>query len=64
MAANSKKTSSFETHQSIEEQTAAFIKAGGAITQIARGVTGQTNIAPPAAKKTAPNPPPPADNVS
>ena len=64
MAAKPKKTSPFETHQSIEEQTAAFIKAGGAITEIARGVSGQTNIAPPAAKKTAPNPPPPADDAN
>lgn len=40
MAAKPKKNSATETHQSIEEQTAAFLKAGGKIQQIANGVTG------------------------
>ncbi len=47
MAAKPKKSNSSETHQSIEEQTAAFLKAGGEIQQIAQGVTGQQKIAGP-----------------
>ncbi|OMH29117.1 hypothetical protein [Motiliproteus sp. MSK22-1] len=47
MAAKPKKTAATETHQSIEEQTAAFLKAGGKIEQIDRGITGQQNIAGP-----------------
>ncbi|WP_460227868.1 hypothetical protein [Aurantivibrio infirmus] len=31
----------------IEEQTAAFLKSGGAIQQIPTGVSGQTNLAGP-----------------
>ncbi len=38
MAARPKKIPS-ETHESIAEQTAAFLKAGGEIQRIARGVS-------------------------
>ena len=47
MAAKPKKSAASETHQSIEEQTAAFLKAGGEIEQVGRGITGQQNIAGP-----------------
>ncbi len=47
MAAKPKKSASTETHQSIEDQTAAFLKAGGEIQQVARGITGQQNLAGP-----------------
>ena len=47
MAAKPKKSTSTETRQSIEDQTAAFLKAGGEIQQVARGVTGQQNIPGP-----------------
>ena len=33
-----------ETSQSIAEQTAAFIKAGGKVEQVPRGVSGQTSL--------------------
>ncbi|MEH6649522.1 MAG: hypothetical protein V7707_05765 [Motiliproteus sp.] len=46
MAAKPKKSST-ETHQSIEDQTAAFLRAGGEIQQVARGTTGQQNIPGP-----------------
>jgi len=46
MAAKKSKSST-ETHQSIEEQTAAFLAAGGKIEQVDRGVTGQQSIAGP-----------------
>lgn len=36
-----------ETSQSIEEQTNAFLKAGGKIEQINAGVSGQQSIAGP-----------------
>ena len=47
MTVKSKKTAASETHQSIEEQTAAFLKAGGEIQKIAKGVTGYENNAGP-----------------
>jgi len=47
MAAKPKKSAATETHQSIEDQTAAFLKAGGQIQRVARGITGQQNIAGP-----------------
>ncbi len=47
MAASPKKSAPAETHQSIAEQTAAFLKAGGKIDQIAQGVTGQQQLAGP-----------------
>ena len=47
MAAKPKKKAATETHDSIEEQTAAFLRAGGEIQQIASGVTGQQNLAGP-----------------
>ncbi len=46
MAVKSKKPES-ETHSSIAEQTAAFLKAGGEIQHIAKGVTGRENNAGP-----------------
>ncbi|GGK55210.1 hypothetical protein [Amphritea balenae] len=47
MAAKPKKPAASETHDSIEEQTAAFLKAGGEIQQIAKGVSGRDNDAGP-----------------
>lgn len=44
MAARSKKSTSIETHQTIEEQTKAFLESGGKIQQVATGVTGQQNV--------------------
>ena len=43
MAVKSKKPAASETHHSIAEQTAAFLKAGGEIQKIAKGVTGVTD---------------------
>lgn len=34
-----------ETSQSIAEQTAAFLKSGGKIEEVPRGVSGQTSLA-------------------
>ena len=34
-----------ETSKSIAEQTAAFLKAGGKVEQVPRGVSGQTSLA-------------------
>ncbi len=47
MAAKPKKKAATETHDSIAEQTAAFLRAGGQIQEIASGVTGQQNLAGP-----------------
>ncbi len=47
MAAKPKKAASHETHQTIEDQTAAFLESGGAIQEVARGVTGQQKLAGP-----------------
>ena len=47
MAAKPKKSAATETRQSIAEQTAAFLKSGGQIQEIAQGVTGQEKIAGP-----------------
>lgn len=38
----SKPQPAVETHESIEAQVAAFLKSGGEIQQIAKGVSGQT----------------------
>ena len=34
-----------ETSESIAEQTAAFLKAGGKVEEVPRGVSGQTSLA-------------------
>ncbi|WP_163836800.1 hypothetical protein [Spartinivicinus ruber] len=34
-----------ETHQSIEEQTAEFLKSGGEITEVPTGTSGKKSIA-------------------
>jgi len=54
MASTSKKTSekikqapSVIARKLIEEQTAAFLRDGGAIQQIPNGITGQVNLAGP-----------------
>jgi hypothetical protein len=47
VAASKKKSAPTETSQSIEEQTAAFLKAGGKIQVISSGVSGQLNLAGP-----------------
>ncbi|QCF24562.1 hypothetical protein [Hydrocarboniclastica marina] len=36
-----------ETHQTIEEQTRAFLKSGGAIEQVRSGVSGQASLGGP-----------------
>ncbi len=46
-AAKKKQPDASETSLSIEEQTAAFLKAGGAIEQIESGVSGQQSMAGP-----------------
>lgn len=56
-----------ETHVSIEEQTAAFLKSGGKIDEVPRGVSGQQFItrsrpAAPGSKPVA-NPAPTTDNA-
>jgi hypothetical protein len=47
MAASKKRGQSApaETSKSIAEQTAAFLKAGGKIEEVPRGVSGQTSLA-------------------
>jgi hypothetical protein len=47
MAAKPKKSAAVETHESIAAQTAAFLKAGGEIQQVATGVTGYQKLAGP-----------------
>ncbi len=42
-----KSTKAAASEVSIEEQTAAFLKAGGEIQQIPTGVSGQTNLSGP-----------------
>ncbi len=42
-----KKEKATESHDSIAAQTAAFLKSGGEIQQIDRGVTSQNNLAGP-----------------
>jgi hypothetical protein len=34
-----------ETSQTIAEQTAAFLKSGGKVEEVPRGVSGQTSLA-------------------
>ncbi|ARN73401.1 hypothetical protein [Oceanicoccus sagamiensis] len=46
-ASKKKQPDASETSLSIEEQTAAFLKAGGAIEQIESGVSGQQSMAGP-----------------
>lgn len=42
--AKAKAPSASETSQTIADQTAAFLKAGGSVTQINTGVSGQTGL--------------------
>lgn len=46
-AAKKKQPDASETSLSIEEHTAAFLKAGGAIEQIESGISGQQSMAGP-----------------
>lgn len=46
-AVSKKKSAPTETALSIQEQTAAFLKAGGTIQVINSGVSGQSNLAGP-----------------
>lgn len=46
-APKKKQPASTETSQSIEAQTAAFLKAGGEIEQVSSGVSGQQSMAGP-----------------
>lgn len=46
-AAKKKQPDASETSLSIEEQTAAFLKAGGAIEKIQSGISGQQSMAGP-----------------
>lgn len=43
MTVKSKKAAASQTHDSIAEQTAAFLKAGGEIQKIEKGVSGREN---------------------
>jgi hypothetical protein len=45
MAAKKKAAASTETSESIEDQTAAFLKGGGKVEAVPRGVSGQTSLA-------------------
>ena len=45
--AKKKQPASVETSQSIEEQTKAFLKAGGKVNHIRTGVSGQQGLAGP-----------------
>lgn len=45
--AKKKAPAAVETSMSIEEQTQAFLKAGGKIEQIGSGVSGQQSLAGP-----------------
>ncbi len=47
VAVSKKKSAPTETTLSIQEQTAAFLKAGGKIQVIDAGVSGQLNLAGP-----------------
>jgi hypothetical protein len=47
LPAKKKQPASTETSRSIEEQTRAFLKAGGSIQYINNGVSSQVNIAGP-----------------
>lgn len=49
MAAKGKRKSNepLETRQSIEEQTEAFLKAGGQIEKVRSGVSGQAGLGGP-----------------
>lgn len=47
VAPKKKKPAVTETSQSIEEATQAFLDAGGSITQIKSGVSGQQSLAGP-----------------
>lgn len=47
VAARKKQSAVAETSQSIEEQTRAFLEAGGEITHINAGVSGQQSLAGP-----------------
>ena len=42
-----KKGAATETSLSIEEQTKAFLEAGGKVEQVNSGVSGQPSMAPP-----------------
>jgi hypothetical protein len=46
-AAKKKQPAATETSLSIEEQTAAFLKSGGAIEAIESGISGQQSMAGP-----------------
>jgi hypothetical protein len=46
-AAKGKRPAASETSKSIQEQTKAFLKAGGEIEQVRSGVSGQQNLAGP-----------------
>ncbi len=46
-AGKKKQTTELGTSQSIEEQTKAFLEAGGKITHINSGVSGQQSMAGP-----------------
>lgn len=47
VAARKKQPTATETSQSIQEQTKAFLGAGGEIKQISSGVSGQQSMAGP-----------------
>jgi len=39
-----KKAAAAQTSESIEDQTAAFLKGGGKVEEVPRGVSGQTSL--------------------
>ncbi len=47
VAAKKKQPTATQTSQSIQEQTKAFLGAGGEITQVDAGVSGQQSMAGP-----------------
>jgi hypothetical protein len=47
VAAKKKQPSATQTSLSIQEQTKAFLGAGGEITQVSAGVSGQQSMAGP-----------------
>lgn len=44
MAAKRKAAAAAQTSESIEDQTAAFLKGGGKVEEVPRGVSGQTSL--------------------
>ena len=52
-AGKKKQPAAVESSQSIADQTAAFLKSGGAIERINAGISGQESLAPKPLKTTS-----------